>query len=322
MKKPNTPLDETERLETLRALDVLDTAPEERFDRLTRMAKRLFNVPFALVSLVDENRQWFKSCIGLEATETSRDISFCGHAILGDDIFVIPNALEDARFKDNPLVTGDPHIRFYVGCPLKAHNGQKIGTLCIIDQEPRTFIQEDLDDLRDLATMVEREFSVTHLATMDDLTDISNRRGFLSLSKLTLEMCHRENIPATLIFMDLDNFKPINDQYGHAEGDCLLVTFAQTMKNTFRESDVLARIGGDEFVALLPNLSEDAAKLAVTRLRDAITQRHRQNQCGFDISFSYGLVEYSLTTITSLDDLMKEADKRMYENKQSQRITH
>ena len=115
MKAPETPADEAKRLATLRALGVLDTAAEERFDRLTRMAKRLFRVPIALVSLVDENRQWFKSCMGLATNETSRDISFCGHAILGDDIFIIPDTLADARFADNPLVVGEPYIRFYAG---------------------------------------------------------------------------------------------------------------------------------------------------------------------------------------------------------------
>ena len=109
---PDHPLNETVRLNTFRSPHVLNTEAGERFDRLTRMAKRLFNVPIALVSLVDENRQWFKSRHGLDTSETARDISFCGHAILEDDIFIIPNAMEDERFFDNPLVTSPPNIRF------------------------------------------------------------------------------------------------------------------------------------------------------------------------------------------------------------------
>src|ERR1700752_1549332 len=116
MLTPALPADENTRLDTLRALNILDTSPEERFDRLTRLAKRLFGVPIALVNLVDADRQWFKSCVGLSATETPRDISFCGHAILGDDILLVPDAGVDERFHDNPLVTGDPNIRFYAGC--------------------------------------------------------------------------------------------------------------------------------------------------------------------------------------------------------------
>ncbi len=112
MRTPDIPENEDIRLKSLQSLDVLDTQPEERFDRLTRMCKRLFGVPIALVSLVDENRQWFKSCVGLSVSETPRDISFCGHAILGNEIFMIPDTANDERFADNPLVLNDPHIRF------------------------------------------------------------------------------------------------------------------------------------------------------------------------------------------------------------------
>jgi len=184
LKKPDTPQEEQARLETLRSLGILDTPPEERFDRLTRMAKRLLGVPIALVSLVDENRQWFKSCFGLNVSETSRDISFCGHAILGNDLFIIPDTIMDERFADNPLVLNDPYIRFYAGCPLRAPNGQKLGTLCIIDRQPRNFEKEDLEALKDLASMAERELAAIQLATLDELTNISNRRGRLSASAM------------------------------------------------------------------------------------------------------------------------------------------
>ena len=119
MKTPEFPPNEVARLQTLRSLDILDSPQEERFDRLTRMARRLFDVPIALVSLVDDNRQWFKSCAGLSVSETGRDISFCGHAILGEGIFIIPDAASDERFHINPLVVNEPTIRFYVGCPLR-----------------------------------------------------------------------------------------------------------------------------------------------------------------------------------------------------------
>ena len=131
MKSPPLPPDESARIEALRALDVLDTQTEERFDRITRIAKNLFGVSIALVGLVDEHRQWFKSRQGLEASETPRDISFCGHAILGEEIFVVPDASLDPRFSDNPLVTGEPKIRFYAGYPLALPSGCKVGTLCI-----------------------------------------------------------------------------------------------------------------------------------------------------------------------------------------------
>ncbi len=163
MQTPRIPLDEARRLDALRHLDVLDTPPEPRFDRLTRVAQRHFQVPIALVSLVDAERQWFKSKQGLDACETGRDISFCGHAVLADDIFHIPNALDDPRFADNPLVTDGLKIRFYAGAPLHAPDGSRVGTLCIIDDQARQFSAAELSVLRDLADAVEAELQRTHL---------------------------------------------------------------------------------------------------------------------------------------------------------------
>ncbi len=163
MISPPLPLYETERLASLYRLAVLDTPGEERFDRITRLASRALGVPIALVSLVDANRQWFKSCVGLEASETGRDISFCGHAILGQDTFVIPDTLLDPRFADNPLVTGEPHIRFYAGQPLADLDGLNFGTLCIIDQQPREFSESDRQTLRDLGTWAAQELNVVQI---------------------------------------------------------------------------------------------------------------------------------------------------------------
>ena len=160
MQEPTIPSNEALRITALRCLNVLDTPPEERFDRITRLAQRVFDVPIALVSLVDTNRQWFKSCQGLDVSETPRSISFCGHAILHDAPLVIPDASKDPRFADNPLVTSPPDIRFYAGQPLKAADGSRIGTLCIIDRKPHQLTQPDLDSLRDLAIMVEDELNI------------------------------------------------------------------------------------------------------------------------------------------------------------------
>ncbi len=165
MKIPELPPYEDRRLSALEATQLLDTPPEERFDRITRIASHLFEVPVALVSLVDKNRQWFKSCYGLGVRETARNISFCGHAILGPDAFVVENAQNDERFSDNPLVTGEPSIRFYAGAPLEDRFGNRLGTLCLIDRKPRTFSDQDRHNLRDLADMVEREFQYQELGS-------------------------------------------------------------------------------------------------------------------------------------------------------------
>jgi GAF domain-containing protein len=160
MKKPDAVPNEARRLRALQHLNLLDTAPEDRFDHITRLAQRLFAVEIALFSLVDAERQWFKSRQGLAAVETSRDISFCGHVVAAEDLLVVSDTLCDERFHDNPLVLGDPAIRFYAGCPIHVADGSVIGTLCIIGRQPRQLNPDEVTLLRDLASMLEDELDV------------------------------------------------------------------------------------------------------------------------------------------------------------------
>ena len=313
------PADESTRLDTLRSLKLLDTSPEERFDRLTRLAKRLFGVPIALVSLVDADRQWFKSCVGLEASETSRDISFCGHAIMGDEVFLVPDALLDGRFADNPLVIGDPKIRFYAGCPLKVSNGSRLGTLCVIDVKPRQLDEDDLALLRDLTRMAEQEIAAVQLATMDELTMLSNRRGFEALATHALNLCRRLERPATLLFFDLDGFKSINDTYGHAEGDRALASFAELLRHELRESDVIGRLGGDEFVVLMTNADVTSSDSLMARLRESLAALNQRSCRGYDIHFSVGEVAYDPRRHAGLAAMLAEGDAAMYARKKERR---
>lgn len=151
------PHNEKQRLKALRNLVILDTAPEERFDRISAFAAQEFGVPMALVSLVDRDRQWFKSNFGLEARETPRDISFCGHAVTQSAPLVVPDALEDPRFADNPLVIGHPYVRFYAGAGLRLPYGQVVGTLCVMDRRPRAFDRLDVAVLCGLRDLVVEE---------------------------------------------------------------------------------------------------------------------------------------------------------------------
>ncbi len=153
-------VDEAERLEALYSLHLLDTPAEERFDRWTRLAQQYFDVPISLVCLVDVDRQWFKSKQGLDASETDRSISFCGHAIKDDDLFIVEDASLDPRFIDNPLVIGPPHIRFYAAKPLHSGNGRRIGTFCLIDSKPRRLSEKERLLLEQIGTMVEQEFTL------------------------------------------------------------------------------------------------------------------------------------------------------------------
>jgi len=157
MIKAPLPHNEAQRLRALRELLILDTPPEERFDRIAAFAAKEFDVPMALVSLVDRDRQWFKSNFGLEDRETPRDTSFCGHAISERDALVVPDALEDPRFRDNPMVVGKPYIRFYAGCVLRLPYGQVVGTLCVLDRRPRRFDRLDVAILGGLRDVVVEE---------------------------------------------------------------------------------------------------------------------------------------------------------------------
>lgn len=314
MIPPEIPFDEKQRLEKLRALKILDSAPEERFDRLTRMAKRMFDVDISVVSLIDEDRQWFKSkaeeCNLPD--ETHRDFSFCGHAILGEQVFVVEDALQDERFHDNPLVTGAPNIRFYAGYPLKVSNGSALGTLCIFDRKPRVFDADELQLLRDLGAMAEQEIAALQLATLDELTLISNRRGYTDLARHGLNVCRRKGLIAAVVLIDLNKFKPINDRFGHAEGDRALVVFANAMRSVFRKSDTCGRIGGDEFAVFMLDADEHDAQEAIGRLRDNLKQFNQASQRGYDIEFSAGYVITRPDVDEPIEELLSQADARMY----------
>jgi GAF domain-containing protein len=154
------PANETERLRTLRSYKILDTKPEERFDELTRLAAVICGVPISLISLIDTDRQWFKSRFGLDVQETPRAQAFCTHAIMQPELFVVPDASKDERFANNPLVTGDPHIRFYAGEPLAARDGHVLGTLCVIDHEPHTLTEAQKEALRIVGQLVIANFEL------------------------------------------------------------------------------------------------------------------------------------------------------------------
>jgi PAS domain S-box-containing protein len=154
------PVDETVRLDALLNLGLLDTPPEERFDRITRLAARVFGVPISTVTLVDHTREWHKSCHGVSEREQDRAVSFCGHALLAEDVFVVSDTHDDDRFRDNPMVAGDPHIRFYAGVPLRSADGSRVGTFCLKGREPRVLTPDERRTLAEMAKWVELELNV------------------------------------------------------------------------------------------------------------------------------------------------------------------
>ncbi len=315
MKTPALPSNEELRLKSLYELGILETESEERFDRITRLAKRFFNVSICLVSLVDENRQWFKSCIGLDVKETSRDISFCGHSILENNVFIIDDTLLDDRFKDNPLVTGSPHIRFYAGYPIKLPNQTVLGTLCLIDTDPKHMTEEDIDTLVDLGKVVEDIFVSMHLSEVDDITGKYNRRGFCKLSDKGIDFCAQTHQSAHMVYIDMDNFKSVNDTLGHEVGNSILRQFSDIIDDTFNKADVIGRIGGDEFAILTFARSDQEVETLINSLSNRFKSAISQVEETSNLNFSYGVVPLNANENKSTLQLLDAADKKMYEHK-------
>lgn len=320
MIKPDKPVDELLRLETLRSLKVLDTDPEERFDRITRLAKRLFNCEFALVSLVDADRQWFKSRQGLDATETARDISFCGHAILEDEVLVVNDAHIDERFSDNPLVTSDPSIRFYAGCPVSAPNGQNIGTLCVIDTEKREFDDEDASLLRELARTVENELAVASVVSCDPVTGLSNYAGFVEVATHLFALCASTGLSVTLLQFKLPNLALIRNALGDDGADRAVTELAQLLLANLRESDVVGRVADDAFAVLLSGADETNVTTARSRILEMLDARNAKNDATFELEVDATSLQFDPDAHdcieSMLDGLLKGDDARAEETGQ------
>lgn len=312
--------DETRRLSALHALKILDTEPEERFDRIARLAQRIFDTEMSAVTLIDSDRQWFKSQVGLGVSENRLEESFCGHAILdAPAAMVVGDASDDPRFADNPLVLGDPRLRFYAGQPIAAPGGEPLGTLCVFDARARDVTNFDTEALAELAAMVEAEIASLSLAIGDDLTGLSNRRGFEMLGERLLSAAKRLELPVSAIYADLDNLKPINDTYGHEAGDRALIAAAEALAAAMRSSDLIARLGGDEFCALLIGAASTAAPTLVDRVEREVGERNAIAEDPWELSMSLGVAEAKPDTESDLWELVARADEQMIAAKRAKK---
>lgn len=332
-----TPPDENERQASLKSLNILETAMEERFERVTRLASRLLDVPISAITLLDGRRQWFKSVQGLNVTETGRDVSFCGHTVMGEEIFQVEDATKDERFHDNPFVVGEPGIRFYAGHPVKAPDGRTIGALCVIDRKPRALTPNQIEDLKDLAAMVEIEFKSNQMAAaqirmnaeleeakkavlVDPLTRLWNRAGgeeFLSRQH-TLAVQNREKFCIGMI--DIDHFKKVNDTYGHAAGDEVLREVAKRILRSVRSDDFACRMGGEEFLLIIADPHATDALTVAQRVREAVRSAPISiGDQAIPVTLSMGLAYFDPAESTTCEEVIKLADACLYRAKENGR---
>ena len=331
MQAPEFPQNEAQRMAGLNTTDALFTPAEERFDRITRLASQMLDVPIALVSLVAECCQWFKSSYGLDASETPREISFCGYAILNEGTFVVEDAARDERFFDNPLVTGAPNIRFYAGHPLHSVDGSRVGTLCVIDRRPRVLSAAQLQILRDLAAIAETELQRGQLsesqrllirecddlkrkASIDGLTRLWNRAAITEL--LAAEMARaKRGVPLCVAMVDVDHFKSINDTHGHLVGDAVLVEIAARIRRALREIDAVGRYGGEEFIAVLSNCEVHTAEVVCERIRRSIESEKFATSAGpLAVTVSVGIAFFDAQQ-NDFEHIVGAADAALYRAK-------
>jgi diguanylate cyclase (GGDEF)-like protein len=318
------PHNEAERLAALARLQIMDTAPDPRFDSFVQLAADMYGVQIALVTLVDENRQWFKAAKGLATKQTSRDSAFCAHAILDPgEVLVVEDAATDPRFADNPLVLGDPNIRFYAGAVVRAPTGHPMGTLCLIDRAPRTLDQPGRLRLQELAAGVSALLELHgHAANMqraamqDGLTGLANRAMFdARLDQAVTDALG--GTPCALLLLDLDRFKAVNDTLGHMAGDSLLREVAARLRRSVREGDLCARFGGDEFAVLLSDPADAAAATSIaSRIAESFTEPMLLEGTPTVPQASIGIALCPLDA-TSPGTLLRAADQALYQVKRS-----
>ncbi|HEV7643745.1 MAG TPA: diguanylate cyclase [Pyrinomonadaceae bacterium] len=329
------PVDEEARLAALREHQILDTPGEQEYDDITFLAAQICGTPIASIALIDEDRSWPKSIIGFDVGNTPRKDAFCAHTIMYSSPMVVPDALLDERFANNPFVTSEPFIRFYAGAPLFTRENLALGTLCVIDRKPREITPQQLDGLQALARQVSLRLELRRASLMlqkanaeledlslhDDLTGLYNRRGFFLHAEQQLKLFRERKVGKGLWLMvaDMDGLKKINDVHGHLEGSAGIKKIGGILRRTFRDSDILSRPAGDEFLALAINAQADIAEVLPARLTAKIDEYNAASGKPYRLDVSWGMISVDPESNDSLADLIKLADAAMYENKRAKK---
>lgn len=300
------------RLAVLGQLDILETPRDHGIERVVRLIKNVFAIEIGIVSLIDAHRQWYMACSGLSVEEMPREDTFCQHVIAAEKPVVVHDATMDPRFSQHPAVTGEEHIRFYAGVPLKTRDGHMIGTVCAIDRAPRGFADRELDILTELAGVAMDRIELLRSAATDGLTGTLTRRAFREEADKLISLAVRHQHDLSCIVLDVDHFKRINDTYGHPAGDEVLKAVASACQSNLRASDLFGRLGGEEFAVMLPHVDTRGALTAAEKLRAAIAAETIHGD--FDplaVTASFGISSLSTNTRDSAT-LLAQADAAMY----------
>lgn len=323
----------TLRLANIRSLDLFYTPIEERFERITRLARRALHVPVAAITLVNGDKQWFKSVAGWTVAELPRAHGLCHLTVGAKALTVIGDTTTDPRSAASPIVVRAPHFRAYAGAPIGGESGAAAGTFCVFDVRPRRFSAGDRQCVLDLAAMTESELFSDRLsdahaeltaklgmarreAMMDSLTRLWNRRGSSVLLKAALAKADEGGMPVSIALLDLDNFKRVNDTYGHQTGDEVLRKVAARMVGAVRNDDVVCRLGGDEFLIVMTDTVAAVASSIVERVRSVVTETALATRDGnIPMSVSVGCTVRVPHDPASLEALLERADQALLQSK-------
>lgn len=306
---------EFQRLAALEQLDLLDTPRDEGFDRIVRLIKQVFSIDIGLVTLIDAHRQWYKACSGMSVDEVPREDSFCRYVVDDEEPVIVKDASRDPRFAQHPAVTGESHIRFYAGVPLKTRDGHIIGTVCAIDRRPKSFAARDLAILEELAGAAMDRIELLQSAATDSLTEALTRRAFKQEADQRIVQALRHQHALSCIVLDIDHFKSVNDAFGHAAGDEVLKSVAAICRAGLRAGDLFGRLGGEEFCIVLPDADRERGLAVAEKLRAAISAEPVRGAYGaLDVTASFGISTLSIVG-KDIETLLADADAAMYHAK-------
>ena len=310
--------DEPGRLAALGRYDVMDTPREAPFERITGLVRAVLNVPISTLSLIDADRQWYKSCVGMESSDLPREFSFCTQTIQAREPLYVPDTVQDGRFAHLPTVTGEPFIRSYLGVPLASPDGYNLGALCALDVRPRDFSDGQIEVLKSFAALAVDELELRRIAQIDSLTGAATRRSFLLEMEKAAAKYARRRQPAVLLTLDIDHFKRVNDTFGHPSGDVVLRTASNRMEAILRTEDLLGRLGGEEFGVLLAETELHQAVKTAERLRCALQDAPFELKEPLRVTASFGISALAADRL-SPELWLASADQALYSAKRNGR---